>query len=420
MRNPAPIPFHELVNQLTPQSPTNTNTEQSCSLSGQSNVSASARIASVDVFRGIVIGLLVFNGFGLGQFSGSAEAPGWLAAVFDQFEHAAWRGCTLWDMVQPAFMFLVGVSAAIVAGRSPTNGHVRWSRVWRRTAILVLLGIGISSYGSGQLDFKLTNVLAQIGLGYPALACLARYGVRANLIAAIGLLGISWGMILFVPLSEEFTRWLGQSFPSAMSDSEAWLQPWRLQANAFAQFDFWWRQMLPISQASLIDAGGYATLNLLPSLATMLSGAIGWKLAQSLHCHKRRAIWLGMAGLVAIALGLTLDLLEICPIIKRLWSPAFGLVSCGACCLAWSCLMLLADRSSGPGWTRPFVVLGSNSIVMYLLSVVAHRVADSIARRLPLSTFDPVLLAVGQSLVVGLVLYAIAAALYRRKLFVRL
>jgi heparan-alpha-glucosaminide N-acetyltransferase len=406
------------VNQLTPQLPT--DAKQACSISGPANMSAGGRVASVDLFRGIVIALLVFNGFGLGQFSGSTNAPVWLAALFNQFEHAAWRGCNLWDLVQPAFMFLAGISAAIVAGKSPGNSPVRWSRVWRRTSMLVLLGIGGSNYGSGQSDFKLTNVLTQIGLGYPALTYLARYGIRTNLIAVLGLLGISWSVILSVPLSEQFTQWLGQSFPSAMSVSEAWLQPWRLQFNSFAQFDFWWRRLLPVSQSSLIDAGGYATLNAIPSLATMLSGIVCWKLAQSFHCSKRRTIWLGMAGLVTIALGWTLDLLEICPIIKRLWSPAFGLVSSGACCLMWSCLMLLVDRSSVPGWTRPFVVLGSNSIVMYLLSVVAHRMADSIARRLPLSTVDPLPLAVGQSIAVGLLLYAMASELYRRKLFVRL
>ena len=69
------------------------------------------RLLSLDAFRGFTMLLLVSHGFGIhAAFRGQ-----WTLA--DQFEHAAWVGCTLWDLIQPAFTFIVGVAMPLALGR---------------------------------------------------------------------------------------------------------------------------------------------------------------------------------------------------------------------------------------------------------------------------------------------------------------
>ena len=67
---------------------------------------AGARFISLDAYRGFIMLLLVSEGFGLAVLKGY---PGWtwLAA---QADHAAWEGCTFWDLIQPAFTFMVGMA----------------------------------------------------------------------------------------------------------------------------------------------------------------------------------------------------------------------------------------------------------------------------------------------------------------------
>src|SRR5512140_487416 len=91
---------------------------------------APERLASLDAYRGFIMLLLVAEGFGLSVLK---THPGWqwLAA---QVDHAAWEGCTFWDLIQPAFTFMVGVAMPFAFARRMSRGtnplgvfrHVAW------------------------------------------------------------------------------------------------------------------------------------------------------------------------------------------------------------------------------------------------------------------------------------------------------
>src|SRR5689334_3518435 len=124
---------------------------------------ASGRLVSLDAFRGFIMLLLVSNGFGLGVLS---HYPNW-AWLSKQVDHAAWEGCTFWDLIQPAFTFMVGVAmpfslARRMAQGSTTTGlfkHVAW-----RAFLLILLSNIFSNWGSRHPlpVLQLINVLSQI------------------------------------------------------------------------------------------------------------------------------------------------------------------------------------------------------------------------------------------------------------------
>src|SRR5947209_17778678 len=67
---------------------------------------APERLVSVDAYRGFVMLAMVSAGLGMQKLMNDPTWH-WLA---DQFEHRPWEGCTFWDLIQPSFMFIVGVA----------------------------------------------------------------------------------------------------------------------------------------------------------------------------------------------------------------------------------------------------------------------------------------------------------------------
>src|SRR6476661_516455 len=105
------------------------------------------RLLSLDAYRGFIMLLLVSNGFGLSVLD-HHSGWGWLAR---QVDHAAWEGCTFWDLIQPAFTFMVGVAMPFAFARRMAQGsttmglfkHVAW-----RAFLLILLSNIFSNWGS--------------------------------------------------------------------------------------------------------------------------------------------------------------------------------------------------------------------------------------------------------------------------------
>ena len=66
---------------------------------------ATGRLQSLDAFRGLIMFTLLCGGI----FHSLADHPlwGWLAR---HNEHVAWQGLVYWDLIQPAFMYMVGVA----------------------------------------------------------------------------------------------------------------------------------------------------------------------------------------------------------------------------------------------------------------------------------------------------------------------
>src|SRR5712691_5958523 len=115
----------------------------------QSNPTAtSQRVMSIDAYRGFVMLAMVSSGFGfaamarkpevLEQFAGSGVNPVWRwlwQMLGYQSDHVAWTGCGFWDLIQPSFMFLVGVSLPYSSSRRARDGEsalAQWRHVlWR-------------------------------------------------------------------------------------------------------------------------------------------------------------------------------------------------------------------------------------------------------------------------------------------------
>jgi predicted acyltransferase len=105
-----------------------------------------ARLVSLDAYRGFIMLLMASAGFGLaklvnaGQLAKAGIAEGSFADRFwrglaHQLEHVPWQGGVLWDMIQPAFMFMVGVALPYSYARRAARGDSYFLRflhtLWR-------------------------------------------------------------------------------------------------------------------------------------------------------------------------------------------------------------------------------------------------------------------------------------------------
>jgi predicted acyltransferase len=137
------------------------------------------------------------------------------------------------------------------------------------------------------------------------------------------------------------------------------------------------------------------------------------------------------AGVLLLAAGVALDPAilpgidsmrwAICPIIKRIWTPSYVLYSGGWVMLVAAALYWIVYIRNMHRWTFPFVVVGMNSILMYLFAALAagwvrHALYVTVGRSLFDSTYGPIF----ESVIVLAIGWLICLILYRRRIFLRL
>ena len=100
-----------------------------------------------------------------------------------------WVGCAAWDLIQPSFMFMVGVAMAYSCASRQAHGQT-YGQMLRhaivRSIVLVLLGVFLRSDGKAETYFTFEDVLSQIGLGYTFLFLLWGRSTWVQLGAALG------------------------------------------------------------------------------------------------------------------------------------------------------------------------------------------------------------------------------------------
>jgi len=164
------------------------------------------RLYSLDAYRGLIMISLAFGGFGIYGTAKNhlAQNPdsGLWQTLLHNFHHVEWTGCGYWDLIQPSFMFMVGVSMAYSYSKRESMGH-SWLRMFGhalwRSIVLILLGVFLSSNGKDQTNWAFMNVLAQIGLGYTFLFIFWKFPWKLQASAAAFILAGTWALYLFEP-----------------------------------------------------------------------------------------------------------------------------------------------------------------------------------------------------------------------------
>jgi heparan-alpha-glucosaminide N-acetyltransferase len=370
------------------------------------------RNLAVDTYRGFVMLLMMAE---VVELSRVAKAlPGnafWSFLAYHQ-THTEWAGCSLHDTIQPGFSFLVGVALPYsIASRIARGGAFRpmfLHALWR-SLVLIALGIFLRSIHSPQTYFTFEDTLTQIGLGYPFLFLLAWTRPRRQWIA--------FGLLLF-------GYWLAWAlYPAQQSGVySGFLAHWNKGDNFGNAFDVWFLNLFPHAKPYVANSGGYLTLSFIPTLGTMILGlAAGRWLRDSAVIPMRRLL---AAGAIGIAAGLLLHFTGICPVVKRIWTPAWTLFSGGLCFLFLAGFCWIIEVKGYRKWAFPLVVIGMNSIAAYLMAHLWESfIIDSFRIHLGAHVFaflgapyEPFI----RGLAVLAVYWAILYWMYRRKLFLKI
>lgn len=342
--------------------------------------------------------------------------------------HVPWVGCTLHDMIQPSFSFIVGValpfSLASRLARGQSRGMLVLHAFWR-ALLLIALGIFLRSIGKDQTYYTFEDTLTQIGLGYGFLFLLGFRPQRDQWIAAAVLLIGYWAFFALYPLPDANFDWAKAGVTADWPQNlQGFAAHWNKNTNAAWAFDTWFLNLLPRENPFTNNDGGYSTLSFIPTLATMILGLIAGGVLRSDRTRTRKVLWLAVAGVIALAAGWLLDYFGVCPIVKRIWTPSWTLYSGGICLLALAGSYLVIDVWGWKAWAFPLVVIGMNSIAAYCIAhlfesflhgaFMTHLGAD--AFRIFGVEYEALLLGACILLVYWLILFW----MYRRRLFLRI
>jgi predicted acyltransferase len=338
-----------------------------------------------------------------------------------------WAGCSLHDLIQPSFSFLVGValpySIASRMARGETFGKMFAHTVWR-SILLTALGVFLRSTHSSMTNFTFEDTLSQIGMGYSFLFLLGFCTPRWQWTALGAILFGYWLAWALYPAAGAGFDYQAVGVPQNwVHNFTGFASHWNKNSNLGAAFDQWFLNLFPRVKPFGYNSGGYLTLSFIPTLGTMIVGLIAgrWLRESAPAIPMRKFI---MAGAIGVGAGLLLHFTGICPVVKRIWTPSWTLFSGGACFLLLAAFSWILDVKGWRAWSLPLKVIGVNSIAAYLIAHLWEGfMVSSFRIHLGPQTFAifgsglaPLLQGSAILLTFWLVLYW----MYRRKIFLRI
>ena len=386
------------------------------------------RLASMDAYRGFVMLLIMAEALGIPRVASHYPDSSIWHFFSYHADHVEWVGCSLHDLIQPSFSFLVGValpySIASRMARGQSKQRMFLHALWR-ALLLILLGVFLRSVGQPQTNWTFEDTLTQIGLGYPLLFLLGFCSSRVQWTAVILILVGYWLAWALYPLPAPDFDYTRVGVPTDWAYyAQGFAAHWNKNANLGAAFDQWFLNLFPRSTPFVANNGGYLTLNFIPTLDTMIFGLIAGRwLRMEIPARQKIQRFL-IAAIAGIVLGLVLNWTGVCPLVKRIWTPGFTLYSAGWCFLLLALFYSIIDVWNYRTWAFVFIVVGMNSIAAYVLQDLMTRpIANALRTHLGQNAFklfgenfERLLLGGAVVIIIWLILFW----MYRRKLFLKI
>ena len=354
----------------------------------------SNRLTSIDTYRGFVMLLMLSEVLKWEDIAEKVPGNAFLEFMAFHQSHVSWQGCSLHDMIQPSFTFLVGVAMPFSLASRASQGQTSQKRALHaigRALTLVLLGVVLRSLGKNQTYWTFEDTLSQIGLGYAFLYGIAHLKRHWQWVALAVILFGYWLAFALTPLP-----------PAGFDPATVGVKPewdhhvtgfaahWDKNTNLAMQVEIWLRNALPHEEVFRFNGGGYAALSFIPTLGTMILGLIaGNKLRETGTTSRGQLKWFAIAGVIGIAAGSLLDQLGICPVVKRIWTPSWVLFSGGICFWMLAAFRYLVDIKGFTKPAFPLVVIGVNSIAAYVMSwFFTSMIEDALYRHFGKAPFE--------------------------------
>jgi predicted acyltransferase len=364
----------------------------------------SARLVSLDAFRGATIALMVL-----------VNTPGGPHS-YGPLNHSEWNGWTITDMVFPSFLWIVGVAIALSLGQRIAAGVPKsrlFLQVLRRAA--VIFGLGLIVYAAPNFDLstqRLLGVLQRIAICYliaSSIYLTTRW--RGQIVWIVALLVSYWLIMMLVPVPG-----YGAGDLAVGHNIANYVDGVVLGAHNYANTKNW-------------DPEGL--ISTLPAIATALLGIMAGYILKLKRDLAERTTWLYLTGSILIALGLICDIWL--PINKKLWTSSFTLFMAGMDFVIFAGFVWLIDGRGYRRYARPLAIMGMNAIAVYMASELVEEAlslihvggpgSPSVHEWIYQTIFAPLASPLNASLAYAicyvLLMYAIAYGMYRKRWFLK-
>ena len=387
-----------------------------------------ARLASIDAFRGFVMFLMLAEAMRMWTVHEAFPNSWFWRIVAFNTEHVEWQGCSLHDLIQPAFSFLVGAAMPFSIASRTRRGesfrrmlaHAAW-----RSVVLILLGIFLRSLNAKQTYWTFEDTLTQIGLGYTALFVLAFASRRVQVATFVVILVAFWAAFVAYPLPPAGFDYASVGVPADWPHLyTGFLAHFNKNSNLSWAFDVWFLNLFPRESPFLYNKGGWSTLSFIPTLATMMLGLWAGRYLMQPRAAREQVRGLVIAGLALALAGLVLQWLHLVPIVKRIWTSSYTLYSGGLVLLMLAAFHATIEWKGWRRWAFPLLVIGMNSIAAYVMSwTLEGFVTGALARHVGSAPFailgDPFAPVLRGATVLA-TFWLILWWMYRRKIFLRI
>ncbi len=311
-------------------------------------INTQERIRSIDLLRGFDMLMIVLAD----QFFSKLDkgvGSDFTAALARQFSHPEWLGFRFYDIIMPLFLFVVGAVIPFSVSKFTENSASRkplFIKLLRRFFLLFLLGWIVQG---NLLDFDLStfkifsNTLQAIAVGYvfTTLAYLYLKPSYRHLLFASCLL--VYALLLTLPIIPGIGR------STLTPDANFALY---IDHLIFGPFD---------------DGKQYTwLLSGLGFTATTLSGLFAGTLIKIQKDKTKVVKILFIYGLIALSIGLFANLWH--PIVKKIWSSSFVLISSGICYFLMAFFYWIIDVKKKFKWAFFLKVIGMNAITAYVIT----------------------------------------------------
>ena len=330
--------------------------------------------------------------------------------ISNQLHHSVWNGFTFYDLIFPLFIFIAGVSMPYSfgkqldkAGAERTTAKKKIYRsLIKRTIILILLGMMVNGalQFNGYANTRFASVLGRIALScfFAALIYL-NCSLKKQLLWLLVILIGYWAAMMWIPVP---------------GHGAGILTP---EGNLSAYID---RLLLPgkLHRGSYDPEGLFSTM---PAIATALLGILTGQFISSVqnrHPSKKAGL-LFVSGIILLGTGWLWGLMF--PINKNIWTSSFVLYAAGWSVMLFSLFYYIIDVKGYGTWSRPFVWMGMNAILIY---IAAHGLVNfesgsqylfgGLISKTP-ELWHPALLWTG----VALLQFALLYFLYKKKWFLK-
>jgi predicted acyltransferase len=363
--------------------------------------SATDRIASIDVFRGLTMLLMLFvNDIGDIDLGHILNAPWWLKHLPGDID-----GMTLADAIMPCFLFIVGLAIPIALEGRIARGEswvkLGWHIVARSMALIFIGLCMVNSCHGVALDetaMGMSGAWWRIGMFLGVAVFWNRYpeapGARKWLFAALRIAAavlLVYLLAIYRAKQGDATLWLTSRWWGIIGiigwaylvSAFVWLACRNHGAAIMGAFGLsialniglrsgmlgWWNALVDAAHGWLpsLQFGAFASM----VLAGMAVATL-FRSASQATTAGRRIAWTLAFGAGFAAAGLLLR--PLWGIHKNDATPSWILCSMGIACAAYAFLYWLVDVKKIARWTTLIAPAGSNTLLMYMLPYVFYSV----------------------------------------------